>query len=307
MSARAREFRDRGFVVIPGLLEADEVEHATCVLERLSGRTRAGFDEFRVGGRWSASGRRGLYRGWTLPDGVCQTPELWRLAAKPALAETMREILGEETRFLQHNDLHVGFSALAWHRDCVTRRLSDHGDWDESREPYRLARVGFYLHRPEQSGFALGLVPRSHRRGGAVQDADLSRLDRRASPLAQAWSLMTRHDPLALRANWLTVTPGDAVVFDPRILHAGSRFSGPKYSFFVAFGAPGVHFARHQAYYRHVRAELHYAPLAAGLVERLREAGLLAEDLPAPEGLADGFVPGRLQSWLGRTVRPGTS
>jgi hypothetical protein len=285
-------------------LSPEEVERATVVLERLSGRRRDSFEDFRLGRRRAGRRRKGVYRGWTRPDGVAQTPELWPIFLNSAIVAAAREILGNDACFLQHNDLHAGFSALSWHRDSVTRRLGDHGDWDESREPYRLARVGFYLHRPAESGFALGLVPRSHRRGGALEDAELVRMDRAARPLAQAMAALTKRDPLGRRADWIGAVPGDALFFDPRVLHAGSRFSGPKYSAFVAFGKPGAHFARHQAYYRHVRAELRYRPLPAELVTRLREAGLLAEELPEPDGLGSAFIPSWLHTWLGRALRP---
>jgi hypothetical protein len=53
-----------------------------------------------------------------------------------------------------------------------------------------------------------------------------------------------------------------------------------------------------------VRAELRYRPLPAELVTRLREAGLLAEELPEPDGLGSAFIPSWLHTWLGRALRP---
>src|SRR5262245_43021389 len=159
----ALEFRQRGFVVAKGLLPPAAVEQYVLHLERLAGRTACSF------GRARASGRprlRGLRRAWTLPDGVSRIPEFHDLVLLPALVERIRSLLGPEARFLQHTDLHVGFSAVNWHRDNVNRQLGFTDDWDESVEPYRLARVGFYLQSHAESGFALGLVPGSHRRPG---------------------------------------------------------------------------------------------------------------------------------------------
>jgi hypothetical protein len=77
-SSLAREFRDRGFVVVRGLLPPEAAEEKVRELERLSGRTRQDFERFRVGKRWL---RRGVYRGWTLPDGVSKTRSFWDLVS----------------------------------------------------------------------------------------------------------------------------------------------------------------------------------------------------------------------------------
>jgi hypothetical protein len=303
-SPRARAFRDRGFVVVKGLLPPVAVEEHVLALERLSGRSRASFEEYRVGKGWL---KRGVYRGWTLPDGVSKTRAFWDLALLPGLLEVVREVLGPQARFLQHTDLHVGFSAVNWHRDSVNRALGTKSDWDESEEPYRLARVGFYLQSHAESRFALGLVPGSHRRGGVLDEAGLLDVERRTAPWRQAVSLVLGRDPLAARAEWVPAESGDAIVFDPRIVHSGSFIQGPKYSAFLAYGVPGRHFARHLHYYRHVREELGYSPLDPDLVERLRQAGLYADVDHLPhDAEASTYRPGRLQKLVGRRIRPGT-
>lgn len=303
-SLLAREFRDRGFVVLKRLLPPDAVEEKIRELERLSGRTREGFDRFRVGKGWLS---RGVYRGWTLPDGVSKTRAFWNLAFLPPLLDVVRDVLGPSACYLQHTDLHVGFSAVDWHRDSVNRSLGTTGDWDEAAEPYRLARVGFYFQRYSESRSSLGLVPGSHRRGGVLAERDLEWLEWRTSPLVQALALALDRDPLDGRAVWVPAESGDAVVFDPRILHSGSFISGPKYSAFLAYGVPGRHFARHQHYYRHVREELGYETLDPELVRRLRDAALLAEvDPVALREERGSYRPGVLQRLLARRIiRPG--
>lgn len=300
---RAGEFRDRGFVVVKGLLPGGLVDEYVRLLEIRSGRARSSFDQWRVGGRWL---KRGVYRGWTLPDGVSKIREFWDLLFLPGLLEVVREMLSPEARFLQHTDLHVGFSAVNWHRDSVHRALGSGDDWDESVEPYQLARVGFYLQTQAESGFALGLVPGSHRRGGVLNEAGLQAIERCTAPWRQAISLVLDRDPLAGRAEWVATESGDAIVFDPRIVHSGSFIQGPKYSAFLAYGVPSRHFARHQGYYRHLRKELGYRSLNPELVRRLQAADLYADPEPLNDDLGgEAYRPGRLQSFLGRRLRPG--
>jgi ectoine hydroxylase-related dioxygenase (phytanoyl-CoA dioxygenase family) len=292
------ELRERGFVVLRGLLGADEVEHAVRRLEALSGRTRA---SFAVSDGRAARG--GLVGAWTRPDGVSQERAFWPLATKPALVAEVRRLLGDGVCYLQHSDLHVGFSAVTWHRDCVNRRFGVGPDWDEGAEPYRILRVGIYLQSFAESRFALRLVPGSHR--AEPPSPATRRRERRYGLVAQAVSLLTGDDFLPEHATAVTTEPGDAILFDPRLLHAGSPIGGPKYSVFLAYGVPGAHFARHAAYYRHGRAELGYRDLEPELVARLRSAGLYA-DLPGrgPIGSGSAYRPSLLQRLLGRHIRP---
>jgi hypothetical protein len=108
---------------------------------------------------------------------------------------------------------------------------------------------------------------------------------------------------LGTLAHWLEAESGDAILFDPRILHSGSPITGPKFSMFLAYGQPNGHFHRHSHYYRHVRGAMHYGALPLPLVARLRDEGLyVAEGLPA-EPTAISWRPSAVESWRGRALR----
>jgi hypothetical protein len=280
------EFATRGFTTVRGALTSGEVE--TCIerLEALSGRRR----ESRASG------------AWTLPDGVSKERVFWPLIVKEALVETVRRILGPETRFLQHTDLHVGFSATTWHRDCVNRHYGYGPDWNEIEEPYRIVRVGIYLQSFAESRFALRLQPGSHR-PSSDWSPDERKRERRQKVWAQALALLAGTDPLAEGATAVATDPGDAILFDPRLLHSGSPVSGPKYSVFLGYGVPNRHFARHAAYYRSVRRELGYEDLHPELVELLRRHDLYAEPEPH-DSLTGAYRPSGMQRLLGRRLRP---
>jgi hypothetical protein len=218
------------------------------------------------------------------------------------LLEAVRAVLGAEARFLQHTDLHVGFSALGWHRDSVSRRRFVGADWDERREPYRLLRVGLYLQSFQESRFRLGVVPGTHRSG--VRDPDAEALEAATGGAGRLRALVLRRDPLAERARWLELGSGDCVLFDPRLLHSGTPIDGPKYSIFLAYGVPNAHFHRHRAYYRHLRPDLGYRDLDPELAGLVAAAGLLAPP-PATAPAADGaYRPSFLQTLLARGLRP---
>ncbi len=90
---------------------------------------------------------------------------------------------------------------------------------------------------------------------------------------------------------------------DPRILHSGKDARGPKYSVFLAFGAPNGHFRRHAFYYRHTRRELGYGDLSPDLVRCLSAAGLHAPLESGPESADPAARPPPWQVRLGGRVR----
>lgn len=297
MPALSVPFDEQGYAIVPRLLEPAEVEDWTRRLEEASGVTRADF------ARRTALGlrRRGVAGAWTRPDGVSSTPAFWPLATHPRLLAAVRSILGPEARFLQHTDLHVGFSALGWHRDSSSRRRWQGADWDERAEPYRLLRVGLYLQTFRESRFRLGVVPGTHR--SEHRDAEAEAVEAALGTAGRLRAFVLRRDPLAARARWLELGSGDCVLFDPRLLHSGTPIDGPKYSIFLAYGVPNAHFHRHRAYYRHLRPDLGYADLEPGLTGALEAAGLLAHP-PAVAPVADGaFRPSRLETLLARRLR----
>src|SRR5215510_13041174 len=152
----ADRFAEDGFIVVRGLLTPHDVAFYMEQLKQSSG---------------------GATR-WTQPDGVNRNPAFWPLIFNEGLLASVRQIFGDTVRYLPHNDLHVGFSSFSWHRDSVTRAAGDGADWDETRDRYRLARVGIYLQRFVDSRFKLGLVKGSHRPGGLAA-AQQRRLRRR--------------------------------------------------------------------------------------------------------------------------------
>lgn len=265
------DFRKNGFTTLRSLFEPQEVGFYKKELEALS------------------AGRK---EKWTLPDGVAQHPTFWNVIFNEKILAAVRSLLGGEVKFLQHNDLHVGFSSFTWHRDSVCRSFGKGPDWEESVEPYQLVRVGIYL-QDGAGGFRLGMVPGSHRPDRYLPTALRQDLEQKMSGMAKALTLLGADDPLDEHADWIATEPGDCVIFDPRTVHTGSDFQGTKYSFFVAYGIENQHFWNHYNYYRHLRYDLGYRSLHPDLVAKLRAAGLYAEETVAAEPIAGAWLPSR--------------
>jgi Phytanoyl-CoA dioxygenase (PhyH) len=280
---RISEFHEKGYVVASGILDQEAIESLIHTLNDLAGPQQ-------VAG------------GWTVPDGLTQTPSFWPLIFKEKLLCIVRELIGPDIRFIQHNDLHVGFSSLNWHRDSVSRKLGEGRDWDET-EPYRIVRIGFYLQARGASPFRLGMLPGTHRMPPSSEARNRKKLEAMSGSLSLLQRIVAGRNPSPATAEWLTPAAGDAVIFDPRVLHTGSRTSGPKYSIFLAYGAPDSHSIDHAVYYRFLRPELDYQPMHQDLIEQLRTAGLYQEIDGRNWTVPGATLPGFIQSAVARRIR----
>jgi hypothetical protein len=281
MNQSTRElFAQDGFAVIRGLLpEADVAFYIERLRELAGARPR-----------------------WTQPDGVNRNADFWPILFNARLLATLREILGENVRYLPHNDLHVGFSSFSWHRDSVNREFGEGPDWDESEEPYLIVRAGIYLQRFSESGFRLGFIKGSHRHDSAARGVQ-RRAALRTGALANVFSGLSGVDLVGSDAEWVATEPGDCVVFDPRILHTGSRFHGAKYSIFVAYGLENLHFRNHWHYYLKLRRDLGYAAMPPELADRLRTARLLAGEPPADLTIEHAWIPSSTFAYVARRLK----
>lgn len=274
------DFRERGFIVARGVLSPSDVAEYRGLLLQRSNIDPA---THRASGRGAGS--------WNDTDGVSKDPAFWNVIFNDRIHVAVTDAIGPGFKYLQHSDLQVGFSAIAWHRDNVNRTYGVGPDWDESDGSYGLVRVGIYLQRFADSGFRLGFIPGSHRFDG--HGGDLSRRARELMFKAQGGLsyLGPRFQQLSKAAEWVATDPGDAIVFDPRILHSGSYIQGLKLSMFVGYGQENRHFADLQNYYRHVRTELGYEPFTAQLIDRLRSENLYAEGITDSDYVEGAYVP----------------
>jgi hypothetical protein len=284
-SQQKEQLRRDGFVLIKELLTPDEVRHYVSCMEGLAG--------VRYGRNQTARGsmsKRGLDQSWYMPDGVTKEQAFWPLITNERLLTAVRQLLNPDIRYLQHSDLHVGFSAISWHRDSVCRSFGQGPDWDESAEPYQLVRVGIYLQSYAESHFSLGFIPGSHR---PVEKVTFGRKisEARLKWLGALSYVSARFQEWASNATWIATEPGDCLIFDPRILHSGSYIVGPKYSIFLGYGLENSHFHNHHNYYRHIRTELNYQEPDPALVAQLQAADLYPEQLTTTDKIDHAWVP----------------
>jgi hypothetical protein len=290
MSRRQQLERD-GYVVLPGLLSADEATHYRTEIQKLSGIGDADFGK----------------KLFECADGVSRHRQFWPLIDHPKLVPALRELLGPTARYTQHSDLHAHRGGVGWHRDSACRTFGLGPDWDESQEPYQVTRVAIYLQTYAESHSSLGVIPGSHRYEQLIGGREAV-LWRRLIALREIatskWGKLTRGERLLhemrlrnfpdklMRTRprtgslpwpppqtpiWIRTEPGDCIIFNQRLYHSASPLAGPKYAVFLSYAAENAHARNHLGYYRHFRRDLNYSPLDPELAARLDKDGLLME------------------------------
>jgi Phytanoyl-CoA dioxygenase (PhyH) len=280
MATSSKEFRAVGYRVIRNLLPNAEIDEYRKHLDMLSG-----FSLFNV----STNSFR-----WNLQNGVSKVPFFWTLIFNKRLLSCIQELLASPViKYAEQTDLKVWKHqpSTGWHRDSISDRYGVGAEWDERIDEYKIVRVAFYFQALENE-FAWGVIPGSHT--GEVPMARwekllwrplLSRPTPRISsrlpyPIFSGGRLWIRTkrsssmwDP-PVRPIWIRTNPGDCVIFDPRLIHAGGPVRKNKYAAFLTFGADNEHSRRHAAR-NSCSLNGETGGLRAELTRKLHEAGLL--------------------------------
>jgi hypothetical protein len=304
MNKPKHQFEEHGYVVVRGLLSVDEANHYRNEIQMLSGIGDADFGK----------------KLFACADGVSKNRQFWPLINHPKLVPAVGEVLGPTARYTQHSDLHAHRGAVSFHRDSACRTFGVGSDWDESQEPYQVARVAIYLQTYAESHSSLGVIPGSHRYEEPITGAEAA-FWRRFIALRETaiskWGQLTRGEglPHAMRLKnfpdqlirtrpragslpwpppqcpvWIRTEPGDTVIFNQRLYHTASQMSGPKYAIFLSYATENTHGCRHIAYYRNIRKDCHYGPLDPELVEVLKSQDLFMEAAAVTE-LEGAYIP----------------
>ncbi|WDI32490.1 phytanoyl-CoA dioxygenase family protein [Hyphococcus flavus] len=191
--------------------------------------------------------------------------------------EVMRKCIGDDIKFLQWSTYQLNHMSFPWHRDAAYRSFGKGHDWDESVNPYLVAKIIVYL---ECSDFALGVHAGSH---GMDVDRKAIPADRKEH---HEIKLHHRSAPADLKGTpcLAHASAGDAIVFDQRLIHCGRLLDDKDDSFtrlissdksFVSFifGADNPHSYRYYSYFAKER-DFGIAPMGDELVAQLKSAGL---------------------------------
>lgn len=217
-------------------------------------------------------------------DAVNRLPAGQELVFDERILRTVREVLGQDIRFLQVSDLQYNQDHLGWHRDgaYLTNANPRTSDWDERVDPYRVIKIILYL---ESDHAGMGVLPGSQRTPALMNQKRLAELEAEGRHLIlpkgeNANRRIELEDP-DQPVVWCA-SPGDALVFDLRMFHCGRRVvnnevkmgEGNKLTFSLVFGRDGLHAHRFYSYFRYLRTDLSYSAMPDALRAKIEQKGL---------------------------------
>ncbi len=231
-------FRERGYTIVGGLLEAEEVQ-------RLRSQVIETFAEMEQQGRVGTDpGKEGTIRG--LDSDLLSIPSLRHVLLDPRLLRVIGELLGGEPVYFGDSSVRFGANGVrAWHRDNVDRTRRRGQDWHGF---YPLLRCGLYLQDHSLHSGGLALRPHSHQSKRLLPTLPV--LAGSKSGELVAWNMRTVHCGEVVRMRGM---PGLAL--NPRVqslLPAPMRVAEDhkRIVLFMAFGLPSSHLDNYVAYLR---------------------------------------------------------
>lgn len=183
--------------------------------------------------------------------GVARHPGLWSLLVHPGVIATAHKLLDGPPKCLPGIDtIGMHASETAPHRDASPAELPTLAQ-DPFGEHCPLLRIIFY---PDSPGERFGCLPGSHRLAGRPSDLMNGR--------SADW-------------RWTELHSGDAVAFDPRLVHAGTPVTRPKPMVIVTYGLDGSVALETYFHARIKTAQLGFSDPAPGLLDLLDRSGVL--------------------------------
>ena len=254
-----------GYIFIPGFLSKDEVEYYRKRINRVFDLPESALTNEDISGET-----------YLRPDAITNIEDFWPIIFNEKLLAHVKAILGNEIAYTQHSDLHVNLHSGGLHRDSAYRKFGVGPDWDTSEAQYGIVRVAIYLQSYEESGSSLFLLPGTHKRESIFTRYECMFWNQLRSTLGKfGMRDALPHIFLTNRSRFIKTQPGDCIVFDQRVIHAGGGLRGqkPKYSIFLSFGQKNIHSHNHRSFY--LKRPAYTKRMPEKLIRRLQKEDLL--------------------------------
>ena len=230
-----RSFRDRGFVVVENVFDADEVDQMRQAFDGLAATARTlEQTTMHEGSQFVVESDADA------PDGVRIHRVVWCGAAQPALSAFGRDarLVGIAAQLMGTgrveqliNQAHFKFPGdrvdFSWHQDSVHRRYGTEL-WTDVTGRGSFVETATAIDPMTQANGPLQFIPASHRQGHIEPDPDTGELPADSFDAGRAVSVHAQ--------------PGDVVVFGPYVIHGSRPNNGstPRRLFLNGYAYPGA-------------------------------------------------------------------
>jgi hypothetical protein len=237
-------FRERGYLIVRQLLDADEVSELRESAERDIAQAE------REGRAGAIVGREGTIR--TGPGDLLGNPSVRHMLFDPRVLGVIRQLLGGDPVYYGDSNFRIGKNGeRGWHRDNADRKRYWYRDADSTRHwgsgpdwqaPYPIIRCAFYLQDQAPYSGGLALRPGSNR-PGLLRPTLPMLVDARAGDFV-VWELKTVHSAEVVRLRWLPNLPLHPRIqsFVPESMRVPER--AERAVLFMTYARPGAQLDR---------------------------------------------------------------
>jgi ectoine hydroxylase len=212
------EYNERGFVILPGLINAEELAVLKADLVRLSNGDMEGITREKSGAV------RTVFRVHAAASPT-YLPSFSALASVPRILKPVQQLLHDDAVYVYHSKCNlkeaIDGEIWQWHQD--------YGYWetDGVQSPQGMTTALLMLSEATEIGGCLYFIPGSHKEGHVKPTLDETTTSYKlwTVPKTDAIDIMQRYgDPVPIVGK-----PGSVVLFHPQIVH-GSGHNMSRYS-----------------------------------------------------------------------------
>jgi hypothetical protein len=237
-----KRFNEDGYYIIRSLLTLDEARKYRHKINKVFDFPEKDIKSAEIS-----------HRTYALADGVTKNSEFWPIIFNETLTRSIRSLLGNNIRYVQHSDLHINLGGGRYHRDSQCRDFGKGSDWDESNDPYRIVRIAIYLSDYKDSGSSLELLPESHKKESKINRIEYMLWNKLRIKFRKiGLNKYLPHWFASRKKITIKTKPGDCIILDQRLMHAGGNLDDkeyPKYAIYLAFGIDNAHAINHRSFY----------------------------------------------------------
>ena len=171
----------------------------------------------------------------------------WDIFKKKEIIDGAKKILlNNNICFIPHTDVQINSKGGIFHRDSAARNFPYGHVWNEVDAKYGVLRVAIYLSSYKDSNSSLLLLKNTNYKENVFQRIE-TKIYNKLRTFFNKMNLQLPHFSLLSNLVKIKFNPGDVVVFDQRIIHAGGNisFNEPKLSLFFGLGLKNGHTSRH--------------------------------------------------------------
>ena len=171
----------------------------------------------------------------------------WSLFNNNKILNAAKKLLNNNSiYFIPHTDVQINARGGIFHRDSAERNFPYGNVWDEKEDKYGVLRIAVYLSSFAKSNSSLFFLENSNYFESKLQKLEI-KIYNKLRVFFNKYNIQIPHFNFFSKLIKIKFNPGDVVLFDQRLIHAGGNinYNEPKISLFFGLGLKNKHTVNH--------------------------------------------------------------